>query len=111
MKNEWVTVGEMPLHIPSVVVGGFRLAAAAFGTSQPYRDELMQAWFNGFGALLSTEGGLSEQEATEYLCSMVLSLLPNISASAREGIMESISEYRSRGQQTPPGDSNTEFYS
>jgi hypothetical protein len=108
MKNEWTTFGPMPLHIPSAVAGSFRLAAAAFGIGRPYRDEVMQGWFNIFGALLSTEGGLSEREAIEYLCSMLHTLLPHISAAAREAILKSVSEHGHRGQGTPPGDRRAE---
>lgn len=105
MKNEWLTVGEMRLHVPSVVVGGLRLAASAFGTGQPYRDELMQAWFDGFGALLWSECDLSQQEASEYLRSLLVTLLPHLSAGAQESIMQSLSKGDQNGC---PGDCNTE---
>ena len=80
--NDRIMIGEHQFHIPSLCAGGFRLAAAAVGTGKPYGNELMQAWFQGFTALLSESGGLTEKEAKEYLASLVADLLPYLSRGA-----------------------------
>src|ERR1019366_382089 len=99
--NDHVMIGEHQFHIPSLCAGGFRLAAAAAGCRKPYADELMQAWFQGFRLLLTESGGMNEEEAKEYLASLMISLLLCMSPSAHSEIVTLLRTNGSLDPETP----------